>query len=60
MSANSNQNAEKKYPRADYCNDGGTIEYHYKDYTIIKLHRLDGNRDVYIGTPNLRVDDLGL
>lgn len=60
MSTNSNQNAEKKYPRADYCNDGGTIEYHYKDYTIIKLHRLDGNRDVYIGTPNLRVDALGL
>lgn len=60
MPANSDQNMVKKYPRADYCNDGGTIEYHYKDYTIIKLHRLDGNRDVYIGTPNLRVDDLGL
>ena len=60
MPANSDQNMVKKYPRADYCNDGGTIEYHYEDYTIIKLHRLDGNRDMYIGTPDLRVDDLGL
>ena len=60
MPANSDQNMVKKYPRADYCNDGGTIEYHYEDYTIIKLHRLDGNRDMYIGAPDLRVDDLGL
>lgn len=51
---------DNQYPTADYCNDGGSVEYHYKDYTIIKLNRLDGNQDIYIGIPDLRVDDLGL
>lgn len=36
-------------------NDGGTVEFLYKDYTIIKYHTLDGNRDVYIGIPEMRL-----
>lgn len=36
-------------------NDGGTVEFLYKDYTIIKFHTLDGNRDVYIGIPEMRL-----
>lgn len=60
ISANSDKNTNIICPTADYCNDGGSIEYHYKDYTIIKLNRLDGNQDIYIGIPNLKVDDLGL
>lgn len=33
--------------------DGGSMIYKYEDYTIIKYHTLDGNRDVYIGTPEM-------
>lgn len=60
MSDDNQKNTDNQYPTADYCNDGGSVEYHYKDYTIIKLNRLDGNQDIYIGIPDLRVDDLGL
>ena len=31
--------------------DGGSIEYRYKDYTILKLNKLDGNKDLIIGYP---------
>ena len=33
--------------------DGGTRKWYYKDYTIIKFHTIDGNRDVYIGIPEM-------
>lgn len=32
-----------------YYQDGGSIEYIYKDYTILKFNSLDGNRDLIIG-----------
>lgn len=32
-----------------FYNDGGSIEYRYKDCTILKLNSLDGNRDLIIG-----------
>ncbi len=32
-----------------FYSDGGSIEYRYKDYTILKLNSLDGNRDLIIG-----------
>ena len=32
-------------------NDGGSIEYRYHDYTILKLNKLDGNKDLIIGYP---------
>jgi len=42
--------------RSDGYSDGGSLEYYYpkisKDnegYTILKLHTLDGNEDLYIG-----------
>ena len=38
--------------------DGGTTEWYYEDYTIIKCHSLDGNRDVYIGIPEMRLDNI--
>jgi len=38
--------------------DGGTTEWYYEDYTIIKCHSLDGNRDVYIGIPEMRLNNL--
>lgn len=42
------------------CYDGGSIEYHYKDYTIIKVHNVAGNRDVYVGIPEMNLKDLKL
>ena len=32
-----------------YCLDGGSTEYLYTDYTILKYNTLDGNKDLYIG-----------
>ncbi len=29
-----------------------TIEYRYKDYTILKFNNLDGNKDLIIGMPD--------
>lgn len=39
-------------------NDGGSTEYHCKNYTIIKLHTVDGNRDVYIGDKDITLNDI--
>ena len=44
--------------KAEIYKDGGSTEYHYENYSIIKVHKLDGNRDVYIGVPNMKLDDL--
>ena len=38
--------------------DGGSMEYYYDNYTIIKFATLSGNRDVYIGTKELRLTDI--
>lgn len=35
--------------------DGGTQAYKYPEYTIIKYHTLDGNRDVYIGSDDIDI-----
>lgn len=50
--------ADKDFPNAVSYDDGGSTEYHYDNYTIIKMHKLDGNRDVYIGTNNMTLNDL--
>lgn len=34
-----------------YYSDGGSTEYLYKDYTILKYNTLDGNKDLVIGMP---------
>ncbi len=36
--------------------DGGSQVYKYPDYTIIKYHTLDGNRDVYIGSADMDIE----
>lgn len=38
--------------------NGGSMEYHYDNYTIIKFATLSGNRDVYIGNKNLKLTDI--
>lgn len=50
--------ANKDFPNAPSYDDGGSIEYHYNNYTIIKLHTIDGNRDVYIGNEKLTIHDV--
>lgn len=47
----------KKKQRRNY-DDGGSMEYHYPDFTIIKMHTLDGNRDVYIGNKEMTMHNL--
>ena len=36
--------------------DGGSQVYNYPDYTIVKYHTLDGNDDMYIGSPDIGID----
>ncbi len=50
--------ASRDFPNAPSYDDGGSVEYHYDDYTIIKLHTMNGNRDVYIGNKNLKLNDI--
>ena len=42
----------------DTYKDGGSIIYNYENYTIIKFHTLGGNRDVYIGTKSMTINDI--
>ena len=58
--AKANQDVTDKKISGDQYNDGGSILYKYENYTIIKVHNLDGNRDVYIGTPDMELNDLGV
>lgn len=53
-----NQDLKDKKISGDMYRDGGSMIYQYKNYTIIKCHTIDGNRDVYIGTPELTINDL--
>ncbi len=41
---------------SDMYKEGGSMIYFYDTYTIIKSHSLDGNRDVYIGIPEMRLN----
>lgn len=56
--AKANQDEKDGKIKADMYKDGGSMEYHYDNYTIIKCHTLDGNRDVYIGTKDLKLNDV--
>lgn len=41
---------------SDMYKDGGTMIYFYGTYTIIKSYSLDGNKDVYIGIPEMTLN----
>ena len=56
--AKANQDEKDGKIKADMYKDGGSMEYHYENYTIIKCHTIDGNRDVYIGTKDLKLNDV--
>lgn len=42
----------------DMYQDGGSMIYYYDTYTIIKGHSLDGNRNFYIGVPEMIFNDV--
>lgn len=56
--AKANKDLDAKKIKGDTYKDGGSTIYQYDTYTIIKCHRLDGNRDVYIGTKDMTLNDV--
>lgn len=56
--AKANQDVNDGIIQTEMYKDGGTTEWYYEDYTIIKCHSLDGNRNVYIGIPEMRLNNI--
>ncbi len=54
--ANCNQDVMDGILKELVYKDGGSQVYKYPDYTIIKYHTLDGNRDVYIGSTDMDIN----
>ncbi len=53
-----NKDLSEKKITGDTYKDGGSQIYNYENYTIIKYHNLEGNRDVYIGTKTMTINDV--
>ncbi len=49
-----NRDAKLKGAQLIEYRDGGSREYVYDNYKIIKYHKEDGNRDLYIGNLNMK------
>lgn len=58
--AKANKDLNEKNITGDMYLDGGSMIYKYNSYTIIKCHTLDGNKDVYIGSKDMTINDLGI
>lgn len=56
--ANQDLPATASYGYAISYDDGGSMEYHYPNFTLIKMHTLDGIRDVYIGNREMTMQKL--
>lgn len=56
--AKANKDLDAKVIKGEAYKDGGSMEYHYDTYTIIKCHKLNGNRDVYIGIQSMTLNNL--
>lgn len=56
--AKANNDLREDKIKGDMYRDGGSMEYLYDNYTIVKFHKLDGKRDVYIGKKNMRLNDI--
>lgn len=56
--AKANQDVEVGNITGDEYNDGGSAIYRYENYTMIKVHNLSGNRDVYFGPTNMTLNHL--
>ena len=57
--AKANKDLEENKITGDMFKDGGTMIYKYDNYTIIKCHTVGGNRDVYIGSQDMKISDFG-
>lgn len=53
-----NQDERNGKIKVERYKDGGSILYKYDNYAIIKFHKLEGNRDVYIGSKDMNINDL--
>lgn len=53
-----NQDERNGKIKVEIYKDGGSILYKYDNYAIIKFHTLEGNRDVYIGSKDMNINDL--
>ena len=53
-----NQDERNGKIKVEMYKDGGSILYKYDNYAIIKFHTLEGNRDVYIGSKDMNINDL--
>lgn len=56
--AKANQDLRNEKITGDTYKDGGSQVYHYGNYTIIKYHTEEGNRDVYIGTKTMTINNI--
>jgi len=52
------QSVPQIYPYADIYKDGGSKMYYYEKYNILKCNTLDGNKDIYIGIPEMKINDV--
>lgn len=50
--------ANKDNVKSNMYKDGGSMIYWYDDYTIIKMHTISGNRDVYIGSKDMTMNKI--
>ena len=50
--------ANKDNVKSNMYRDGGSMIYWYDDYTIIKMHTISGNRDVYIGSKDMTMNKI--
>ena len=53
-----NQEASNCTIKSETYKDGGSTEWYYDTYTILKCHTVNGNRDVYIGTNEMKITDI--
>ena len=56
--AKANKDLDNNKITGDMYKDGGSMIYQYDTYTIIKCHTIEGNRDVYIGTKEMTLNDV--
>lgn len=46
------------YPYSDMYKDGGSKMYYYEEYNILKCNTLSGNKDIYIGISEMKINDV--
>ena len=56
--AKANKDVSEDKIKSEMFKDGGTTEWYYNDYNIVKKHTLDGDRDVYILRNDLKNRDI--